>query len=324
VSDAALVDALRRRVQEVVAQVIPSGPIALLDFPDYGNPGDSAIWLGALACLAAIGLEPPVYTSDERTFDEAALRRALPSGTILITGGGNLGDLWPRHQSFRERVLRGFPNHAIVQLPQSIHFNDPAALSSARAAFGAHDNLTLLVRDARSLTAATSDLQCNARLCPDLAFCLPPSTGPVPRPTETILRLYRTDHESSRGSSTTTHATVDWVDDIDSPLRTLARRLAERGGRSGITRRLLSSFYAPLARRRLQRGVDLLRSARVVATDRLHGHILSLVLGVPHVVLGDRNGKVRGFVDAWTASATTMRWATSPADVDRLARELVA
>jgi exopolysaccharide biosynthesis predicted pyruvyltransferase EpsI len=323
VSDAALVDALRRRVQEEVARVIPRGPIALLDFPDYGNPGDSAIWLGALACFAAIGLEPPVYTSDERTFDEAALRRALPSGTILLTGGGNLGDLWPRHQSFRERVLRGFPRHAIVQLPQSIHFADPAALSSARAAFAAHDNVTLLVRDARSMTAATSDLQCNARLCPDLAFCLPPSTAPSPRPTTALLRLYRTDHESSRDVPTT-DATVDWVDDIESPLRTFARGLAERAGRSGITRRMLSSLYTPLARRRLRRGADLLRSARVVATDRLHGHILSLVLGVPHVVLGDRNGKVREFVDAWTASATSMRWASSPADVDRLARELVA
>lgn len=328
-SDALLLDSLRQRVHEEVRQAVPRGPVALLDFPDYANPGDSAIWLGALECLRALGFDPPAYTSDQRTFDEASLRRALPRGTILFTGGGNLGDLWPRHQAFRERVLRGFPDHAIVQLPQSIHFDDPAALESARVAFTEHANVTLMVRDQRSMQVATEQLGCATRFSPDLAFCLP-KLPERPAPSVDVLRLYRTDHESSRASQTSAHATVDWVDDLATPLR----KFVWMAGDSRIKRRfsffestyrqILSACYPRLAEQRLRRGFDLLGSARLVATDRLHGHILAVLLGVSHIVIGDRNGKVRGFYDAWTSTSTAARWADSVDDAERMISDRAA
>ena len=77
-------------------------------------------------------------------------------------------------------------------------------------------------------------------------------------------------------------------------------------------------MYTPLARQRLERGFDLLRSARVVVTDRLHGHILALLLGVPQILIGDRHGKLRGFYDAWTSSSSITRWAASPRDAERM------
>jgi pyruvyl transferase EpsO len=36
-----------------------------------------------------------------------------------------------------------------------------------------------------------------------------------------------------------------------------------------------------------------------VVTDRLHAHLLCLLLGLPHVVLNDRHGKVRGYWETW-------------------------
>jgi exopolysaccharide biosynthesis predicted pyruvyltransferase EpsI len=337
-SDDTLLVSLRHRVIDDVRRVVTPGPVALLDFPDYENPGDSAIWLGALACLAELGLEPPVYTSDDRTFDERALRRAMPHGTILINGGGNLGDLWPRPQVLRERVIRAFPEHAIVQLPQTVHFGDAAALSRARTTLRAHSNLTILVRDARSLEVATADLGCRAKLCPDLAFALSPELEPALRvePSRTIETLYllRTDHEGNEMGDLKVRG-VDWVAEPRTPLVRAFRglssalaRLIERDGNvmtiQHLLRRSISATYTPLARARLRRGCQRLKSARVVVTDRLHGHILALLLRVPHVVLGDRNGKVRGFVDAWTSSSSLMRWAESPSEAEVLARELVS
>jgi exopolysaccharide biosynthesis predicted pyruvyltransferase EpsI len=341
VKDEALLDSLRERVRVEVGRAVRRGPVALLDFPDYGNPGDSAIWLGARRCLSALGFDPPAYTSDHRTFDERSLRRALPTGTILLTGGGNLGDLWPQHQAFRERVVRRFPDHAIVQLPQSIHFGDRAATAAARAVFSAHRDLTLLVRDAKSLEVATSQLGCRAFLCPDLAFGLtrdaePALRGRPARAPRNLLWLLRTDHEAD---ATTTRArpepSVDWTDDVASPIRRFARRLGDRVARRAEAghqlslgargeRALLSACYPRLARQRLRRATRLLQSARVVVTDRLHGHILALLLRVPHVVIGDRNGKVRGFIDTWTASAAQLRLASTPADAGRLADELLS
>lgn len=331
-SDDALLSSLRRRLRDEVSRVVPAGPVALLDYPDYGNPGDSAIWLGALQCLESLGFGPPVYTSDQRTFDERMLRRALPSGTILLTGGGNLGDLWPRHQAFRERVINAFPEHTIVQLPQSIHFGDPAALAAARGTFSAHKNLTLLVRDARSLDVATNGLGCRAVLCPDIAFAWSPDADRVTVPTIDVLRLLRTDHEAASAEARPA-SSVDWVDDVSTVSARVAQRLSAQlamvvnrdapsvGGRS--LRAVLSKMYPRVAERRVDEASQLLRSARVVITDRLHGHILSVLLGVPHVVIGDRNGKLRGFHDTWTSTAAHMRWAESRDDAERLAKDLL-
>jgi exopolysaccharide biosynthesis predicted pyruvyltransferase EpsI len=314
VSDEALLSSLSGRVRSEVGRAVQAGPVALLDFPDYGNPGDSAIWLGAIACLASLGLEPPVYTSDQRTFDEHALRRALPSGTILITGGGNFGDLWPRHEAFRERVVAAFPDHAIVQLPQTIHFENRDALASARRVLGGHRDLTLLVRDEKSLDVATNQLGCRAALCPDLAFSLERSAEPslktrVPSGRAPVLRLFRTDHESGCDARSLAHA-VDWAGpEALSPLERLER--------------FFGASHRRVARQRLRRGTRLLQSARVVITDRLHGHVLSLLLGIPHVVIGDRNGKLRRFIDTWTSSSTLLHWADTADEADRIASGLL-
>ncbi len=339
-TDDALLTTLRDHVYDVVRRVTAPGPVALLDFPDYANPGDSAIWLGALSCLSALGFDHPVFASDVRAFDERSLRRALPTGTILLTGGGNLGDLWPRQQEFRERILRAFPDHAVVQLPQSIHFESRTALATARRVFVAHPRYSLLVRDRPSLDIA-GELGCPAVLCPDLAFCLLPNKEPALQPSNRAddapgtLWLMRTDHESSGSNAQHAAAHVDWVDAEPSALDRLAALLRDHLARaatngqapslaSRAARRALSALYPALARRHVVRGCRLLRSTRIVVTDRLHGHILSLLLGVRHVLIGDRFGKLRGFVDTWTSSSSLMRWADSAEEAALLARDLAS
>lgn len=47
-------------------------------------------------------------------------------------------------------------------------------------------------------------------------------------------------------------------------------------------------------------GFDLLGSAHFVITDRLHGHILSTVIGVPHVLMDSKLGKNLNFHNTWT------------------------
>jgi pyruvyl transferase EpsO len=78
--------------------------VALLDYPNFPNVGDSAIWLGQIAWLRSLGLRP-VYSADRRLYSEERLRRCVGDGTIIFSGGGNLGDLWEDHQRFREAVV---------------------------------------------------------------------------------------------------------------------------------------------------------------------------------------------------------------------------
>src|SRR6266567_1564979 len=128
-SNTQVISTLQSKIDEVLAPLVPkSGHFALLDFPDHANVGDSAIWLGEIEYFYKKHKLHPAYVCATHNYSEVALKKALPEGTIFIHGGGNFGDIWPAHQDFREMVLGHFPNHKIIQLPQTIHFSSREAL----------------------------------------------------------------------------------------------------------------------------------------------------------------------------------------------------
>ena len=224
----ALLDDLARKGLQVLGDVLRGrGRYALVDFPNHTNVGDSAIWVGELAALAGVGCGAPAYVCDLETYSAAELRRRVGHGVILIHGGGNLGDLWTRHQRFRERVVSDHPDLPIIQLPQSIHFENDDALDRARRVFDAHSDLTLLLRDTRSLERARAYFGARSALCPDLALCLPARDRNRP-PVRTVQWLLRDDVESADHRSTSLPggaAAIDWLEeDLAGPVAG-ARRL---------------------------------------------------------------------------------------------------
>ena len=323
----AAVGTLRTRLQETLRPLVGSAArVALIDFPNTANVGDSAIYLGELACLSSLGVPFPRFICDLRTYDRAALARALgPSGVILFAGGGSLGDVWPAAQELREEIVRSFPDHSIVQFPQTIHFERVDALRRARAVLNAHSRVTLLVRDRRSLEIARSEFTAPSVLCPDAAFALGSLDRPVP-PTRPRVWLMRTDKESRLGAELAPNdAIVDWLIEPAMWRRSLSYRLmgaVRRRPLARLVRPLLMRLYGSLAHQRLRRGLELLASGEVVVTDRLHGHILCLLMGVPHVLLDNNYGKLSSFWETWTSEVDNVRWAGSPADAARLAAEL--
>ena len=318
---------LAARVEATLRPLVASmDRVALIDFPNTANVGDSAIYLGALACLASLGVPRPRFICDLRTYDRAELARRIgPTGVILLAGGGSFGDVWSAPQELREEIVRAFPQNRIVQLPQTIHFGRPETLSRAKAALNAHPNLTLLVRDKRSLEFARNEFRAPSLLCPDVAFALGPLRRPIPavRPR---LWLLRTDKETRTDSSAIANEQrVDWLDEPPMVLRELSYRLmgaTRRKRLAPLARPLLTRVYDPLARQRVRRGVEMLASAEVVITDRMHGHILCLLLGIPHVLLDNNYGKLSSFHHTWTSDVHDVRWADSPAEGLAQAKEL--
>lgn len=327
-SGAALVQSLRARLLETLRPVVaPLDAFALIDFPNYPNVGDSAIYLGQLECLRALGAPRPRFICDFRTYDRAELARRIGlSGTILLTGGGSFGDLWPTAQHLREEIVRAFPRNPIVQLPQTIYFQTPQALQQARASLNAHDNFTLLVRDRRSLEIAGNEFTAHALLCPDMAFGLGPLERPR-RPGHPVVWLLRTDKESAiAAGSIPIGVRGDWLDEPATRLRSLGYALTSavrRPALARVARPLLTSVYAPLARQRLRRGLRTLSAGHVIVTDRLHGHILSLLLALPHVVLDNSYGKLSSFVATWANGIDGVHCAGSIAEAAEIARQLL-
>ena len=293
-----LIETLQSQIIEIVSIAAPdASSFSLLDFPDHFNVGDNAIWLGELAFFrSAFGCNP-TYVSTKDNVSWSAVEN-LP-GPIFLHGGGNFGDLWPAHHHFRESVLDRFPSRPVIQLPQSIHFGDPAASARTARIIESHGNFTLLVRDKQSLEYASKVFDCTVQLCPDMAFCL----GPLSRtrsPDIPLLCLLRADKEKAVADiSAGDVLQTDWQ--VEGWTTRLGRRVVGRFINGSV------SSYERAAHRRVMCGLDLLSSARVVISDRLHAHILCLLLGIPHVALDNSYGKVSGFIEQWTADSPIVR-----------------
>ncbi|MEO5617880.1 MAG: polysaccharide pyruvyl transferase family protein, partial [Candidatus Eisenbacteria bacterium] len=321
----ALLQSLRSGLDRELAPLIPTDrPVALLDFPVYGNVGDNAIWVGATATLRRLGLSTFCYLCSFKTYSRRELARRIGDGTILLTGGGNFGDLYKSHQVFREEVISSFPNNRIVQLPQSIWYDSRDAIERTRRVLSAHRQFTLMIRDRNSLEVARREFpDVSSLLCTDMAMGLYSLRHTRP-PSDRVVWLSRTDGESVSTNPRTSPAGVDWVDwagDQAWPPMGIYSRIRRRIRNDA---RLMYWLYGPVARRRLRRGIRILSGARCVVTDRLHGHIICLLLDIPHFLLPNRNGKIRAFYEAWTRDSSLVTWCENESEAlglaDKLAR----
>jgi pyruvyl transferase EpsO len=76
-----------------------------------------------------------------------------------------------------------------------------------------------------------------------------------------------------------------------------------------MLQRTAATVRDALALRRLTRGLALVGSGKVVMTDRLHGHLLALLLGRDNVLLDNSYGKLRSFYETWTHGLDGVYWA---------------
>lgn len=65
--------------------------------------------------------------------------------------------------------------------------------------------------------------------------------------------------------------------------------------------------HAQKAYLRATEGFRILGRSEFVITDRLHGHIMSTVIGVPHVLLDSKLGKNINLHNTWTADCDCTR-----------------
>lgn len=322
---------------------------ALLNYPDYPNIGDHLIWAGTVMLLQEVMDVQVRYASSISEFSDQQLRKKADKLPILLQGGGNFGDLWHHHQSFREHIVRSYPDQPIFILPQSIYFRSTENLQRAAHIFNAHPDLTLFVRDERSYRIAQEVFhQCRVLIAPDMAFQLAHlSRFPVKsRPTGTLYHCRQDDESNSAFAPTLLDVpgvTVqDWVSYKRNWQMQLTdyrlKRAALFAYREGWQRRLRhpqewqsqmlwDRQYTPdfrdLDRPDLHRqswsfihsGIYQLRQYAQVITNRLHGHILCSLLGIPHVFLPNAYYKNQAFYQAWSQHLPNCQFVVDPAAV---------
>lgn len=317
-----LIGDLQAKIHACLDEFITGEPIALVDFPNIRNVGDSAIWLGEMAYLSSRGIKRPAYVSTRHDFSPEDLDARVQGGPIFIHGGGNFGDIWEAHQTFREEILQRWPGRPVIQFPQSIHYGSQARADETARIIDKHGNFTLLVRDEESRHFAQKHFDCRVLLCPDMALCIGALQSPV-RPSLPVLAMLREDLEKAGSRDLSRFPDVPAEDWISEPW--LPVRVAKAFGMAGQfatfdAMRVRFGRFNAAAHQRFGRGIRQIGRARAIVTDRLHVHILSLLLGRPHAVLDNSYGKIGRFMAAFTGGTDLTHRASSLSDAIEWAR----
>lgn len=333
---AKLADAFDR---QLLSALDGADSVALVNFPNHNNPGDSAIWLGARASLRRLGVRVR-YQSAWCTYNADALRRALPDGPVLLNGGGNFGDLYKGQQGLREQLLAELPGRRLIQLPQSIHFREQRNLDRVRRLVADHGQVTLMLREQHSFDFAGEQFDAQTVLAPDCALALGALPAPEAAPDVDVLWLHRLpgDPEYVDHGNLPTDLPVrevEWLRKVrpEPQWSTRARAARKANGwllprcRSDATWsrrawRPLAATFAPFGYGHVQRGLHIMARGRVLVTDKLHGHLMALLAGIPHVVLDNSYGKVSGTYQTWTSPSVIAKWADDAEQAAKLAHEL--
>jgi len=331
---------------------------ALLDYPHYLNLGDHSIWLGSLFYLTNELDIDVAYAADIANFSPRSLEQQAGDAPIVFNGGGNLGDTWPEFQQFREEIIDRYVDRPIFILPQTVRFRHEENAIAAAKIFNNHPDLTLFVRDRISYQIACEYFHnCRVYLAPDMALQLVDVPGLdeiAPPKRDRILYLFREDSElddrfAPSALGVPNLDVEDWVSfgwKMGHP-RSMVRRAIAAALRDGWMRGIavpqewkarrswlndrpytenLKNHTAPQFNSRswsfLHSGIYQLKRYNLIITNRLHGHLLCVILGIPHVFLPNSYYKNEQFYQAWTKELPFCRFVTEPDRVAEAVEEL--
>lgn len=263
--------------------------IFYLGIPEHGNLGDQAIALATQAYLAHHLPDAPVFQVPDTQVHHALpllARKIRPQDMILIHGGGNLGDIWPEAEDVRREIVQHFKGNRIIQMPQSVHFNQSAEQAKSRRIYSQATNLTLVGREMMSVTKMCDDLAHEAALVPDMVMWLQLRQFEKDEPRHGVMTIFRQDVEQQYDNqlkqqiNTKLATRFERVTASDTVLQLQVMDTAQR-------QEYLTNYWHEMTRH------------EVIVTDRLHGLIFGLITQTPTVALANNNGKITSLYDTW-------------------------
>ncbi|WP_348760962.1 polysaccharide pyruvyl transferase family protein [uncultured Salinisphaera sp.] len=290
----------------------PGRPVVYFDYAVYSNVGDLLIHKATEAFFSANG-NRVIDAFSLQNYGKALKRRFAKDAILVFQGGGNLGDLFPRHDRLRLDVLNAFPSHAAVVLPQTAYYSDHAQASAILSAYADHPRLEILLRDTRSLDLVTPHLPGRAHLMPDMAHVLQNDAfvhaawrNVVPRgdldfmrepwtPDAGAGRPTRVGERDIRVWNWPEYLLAEewrWIEAAKKRHRRDARRWHTRGP---------LRYWRPRRDRILTRALAYFAAYECIHTNRLHGSLIGLLCNRRVVMYDTAYGKLAGYYHTWLA-----------------------
>lgn len=287
---------------DVIAPLL-TGEIVFLDYPIYENVGDLLIWRGTeqffkrhkAVVLGQYNIE---------NIKKVALQRLEQCSTIVFQGGGNFGDLWPRHQKLREDIIQKYPQKCIVILPQSVHYGDARELDKSCEILKRHPDLHIFLRDENSLAILRDRGVPNLKLCPDMAHSLWGTLSAPHIQYSMPLYLMRKDKEEAPlppHIEELRYSFVDWgnlLTGLTGFIYKTAKRIVHRDEKMNNALPA-EQVWRAASGYLIGRAVGLFSPKAFIETNRLHAMILSALLKKEVRFYDNSYGKISSYYDLW-------------------------
>ena len=280
----------------------------LLDLPYYGNVGDVLIWQSTLDLLKNIKYKC-LYSASIETYKKPKIDKKI---IIIFMGGGNFGDLWERHQLFRYKVMNDFPNNPLLQLPQSVWFENNDKLQYDINIFAKHKgSITICTRDEKSFNIIKENYQnVNTLLLPDLALCFNAIKYCIKHKIKIIkgegaLLLKRNDKEAIPINPIETNNAEDWPtlnqESIDNQIKLNKwLNILEKLHLGRFRQTIINWYYRKIVKDRIIiQAILFLLPYKTIYSTRLHGGILAYLLHKETYLVDNSYHKNKGVYNLW-------------------------
>lgn len=276
-----------------IPQVASIPRVFLLDAASYNNLGDQAITYATSLFLKDIFGEDSYFEISERDLlrNLKYLKKVIQTEDVLcLNGGGNMGNLYPRYEALRRKVIKAFPDNKIIIFPQTIDYESDfygrRELERSRKVYNSHKHLVVCARERKSFEIMRKIYR-NVILVPDIVLYL-----------KGKITLKRVEKKDCVG--------VCLRDDRESVISTEQKNSIYSAIKKAwfkfekIT--TMSDSYQMYAssNERLEALSSKLQefsSYRCIITDRLHGMIFSILSDIYCIAIDNSNRKVSGVLN---------------------------
>jgi len=278
----------------------------LLDVPYYNNIGDHLIWQGEkmliskckFKCMGSYSFETFIFPIIDK------------NKIIIISGGGNFGDLWLELQAFKKKIIQTYPNNKIIILPQTVFYQSNNNAIQDSKLFQKHTNIILCVRDYVSYEYLNEYFpKLNKILLPDMAFCLDFTQLKSLKQTKDILVVRRNDIERKEFDTDTfkigNFEIRDWpcMEIGYSPnfIVKIFYFLYSKNYKTNLFWAKILNWYANSIYHNhlINLGIKFVSSYKYIYSNRLHVSILSILLNKQCTMLDNSYSKNKNFYLTW-------------------------
>ena len=282
--------------------------------PDYGNIGDIAI---GYAQKNFILKSYPNYNIVEipisNTYDYIRLikKNIKKNDIIVLIGGGNFGDMYPKADFMRLFIIKTFKNNKIVSFPQTFNFSNnkygQRRLFKNIKIINKHKNIILFAREKVSYDLMKKYFpNKELYLCPDIVLSL---NMVKTSKRDGVLFAFRSDNEkkiSDKFIDSLKEFINNKKEEVVFKDTTIPNEEFICDERMDYLNTLLSEFS----------------KSKMVITDRLHGMIFSYITSTPCIVLANNNHKIISTYNTWLKDCNYIKFISDldniNSDIDEL------